>query len=195
MDDIGNPTKVTKSERHLVNDAIRTQWSENITDEDEKIISVDELDDLTGLVLPKSVKFDIDEVRLRGKTDTGIKTGGKVILALPDTALPDITHVEPGQMEVVPTGKAKKKEKIRTIKTKGFLKALKPEVQTYDITLHGPLVDTRMEPAPGREEIELYPVNAPYAYIRISFDHGTHEYLYEVLEPVLSLAEADLFRN
>lgn len=191
MEEIGNRPSELKAERRLMNDAIRTQWSENITDEDEKIVLVDELDDLTGLVLPKSVKFEIDEVKLRGKTDAGIKTGSKVILALPDIALPAITKVEPVQSKVVPTSKGKK-AKPRTIKKRGFLKAFKPEVETYDMNLHGPLVETRMEPAPGREEIELYPVNAPYAYVRISFDHGTHEYQYEVLEPVLSPTEADL---
>jgi len=189
---IRNYRNGSEAERHLMNDAIRTQWSEGVTDQDEKIVSVDELDDLTGLVLPKSAKFEIDDVRLRGKTDTGVRTGDTVIFALPDNAIPKITQVELGKPELVTTGVAKKKAEPRTIKPKGFLKVLKPEVQSYDINVHGPLVDVRMEPAPGREEIELYPVNEPYAYIRISFDHSTHEYLYEVLEPVLSSAEADL---
>ncbi len=48
---------------------------------------------------------------------------------------------------------------------------------------------------PGIEEIELYPVNEPYAYIRIFYDHSTHEYTYSVLEPQLSPAEEDLFRD
>jgi len=50
-----------------------------------------------------------------------------------------------------------------------------------------------MRPSPGLEEIELYPVNEPYAYVRVTYDGTTHEYTYNVLEPVLSPAEQELF--
>ena len=40
--------------------------------------------------------------------------------------------------------------------------------------------------------MEMYPVNEPYAYIRITYDHSTHEYTYHVLEPVLTEAEKEL---
>ena len=42
------------------------------------------------------------------------------------------------------------------------------------------------KPQPGVEEVEIYPVNPPYAYIQIIYDHSTHEYTYQVLEPVLT---------
>ena len=59
---------------------------------------------------------------------------------------------------------------------------------------HGPLVDLSSRPQPGVEEVEIYPVNPPNAYIRITYDHSTHEYTY-VLEPVLTAPEADLLKE
>ena len=187
---VGKNQMGSQAEKHLVNDAIRTQWSENISDLDEKIVSVDELDDLTGLVLPKSAKFEIDEVSLRERT--GIKVGGKVILALPDIPQTDTANLEPAVSEVVTTGKKMKKAKSPITKKTGFFKVWKPEIKTYNPQTDGPLVNIVMRPAPGLEEIELYPVNDPYASVRISFDHNTHEYTYEVLEPILSPVEMDL---
>jgi len=65
----------------------------------------------------------------------------------------------------------------------------------YSARTHGPLVDLTFRPRPGVEQIELYPVNEPYAYVRITYDNATHEYTYEVLEPKLTPAEADLFKD
>jgi len=65
----------------------------------------------------------------------------------------------------------------------------------YSARTHGPLVDLTFRPRPGVEQIELYPVNEPYAYVRITYDNATHEYTYEVLEPKLTPAEADLFED
>ena len=41
----------------------------------------------------------------------------------------------------------------------------------------------------------MYPVNEPYAYVRITYDHSTHEYIYDVLEPILSDPEKDLLKE
>ena len=43
--------------------------------------------------------------------------------------------------------------------------------------------------------MEMYPVNEPYAYVRIIYDHFTHEYTYQVIEPVLSEPEKDLLKE
>jgi len=73
------------------------------------------------------------------------------------------------------------------------LTTLRPLITEYDPNLHGPLVDLTYQPRPGIEEIELYPVNPPYAYIRITYDHTTHENTYGILEPILTKAEEELF--
>ena len=41
----------------------------------------------------------------------------------------------------------------------------------------------------------MYPVNEPFAYVRIIYDHFTHEYTYQVIEPVLSEPEKDLLKE
>ena len=46
--------------------------------------------------------------------------------------------------------------------------------------------------AEGVEEIEIYPVQAPYAFVRIMHDTIHHEYRYEVIEPPLSERESNV---
>ena len=41
----------------------------------------------------------------------------------------------------------------------------------------------------------MYPVNEPYAFVRIIYDHATHEYTYLVLEPLLTEPEKDLLKE
>ncbi|MDO9538679.1 MAG: hypothetical protein Q7J09_01555, partial [Methanocalculus sp.] len=67
--------------------------------------------------------------------------------------------------------------------------------EEYDQKTHDPLVDLTYKPAPGVEEIETYPVHPPYAYIRILYDVVSHEYTYQVIEPVLTQAEEDLYNE
>ncbi|MCD6513279.1 MAG: type II/IV secretion system ATPase subunit [Thermoplasmata archaeon] len=43
------------------------------------------------------------------------------------------------------------------------------------------------------EVVEVHPVTKPYSYVRILYDNDTHEYLYEVLEPKLSMEERKIF--
>ena len=73
------------------------------------------------------------------------------------------------------------------------LTTLRPLITEYDPNLHGPLVDLTYQPRPGIAEIELYPVNEPYAYIRITYDQTNNENTYGILEPILTKAEEELF--
>ncbi len=82
-------------------------------------------------------------------------------------------------------------------KKTGFLSkftAIKPQKQreTYNPDIHGPVVDLTFVPPPGVEEIEVYPVNPPFAYIRITYNYPNHEYLYEVVEPLYTDSEKKL---
>ena len=74
-----------------------------------------------------------------------------------------------------------------------LFKMIRHETEEYDPKIHGPVVDLELRPRAGVEEIELYAVNEPYAYVRVIYDNNTHEYTYMVLEPQLSPAETDLF--
>lgn len=42
------------------------------------------------------------------------------------------------------------------------------------------------------EVVELHPITKPFSYIRILYDNENHEYIYEVLEPSLSIEERKL---
>jgi len=71
-------------------------------------------------------------------------------------------------------------------------KAFAQKVEEYDSRIHGPLVDLVFKDEPGIDEVEVYPVNEPYAYVRITFNRHTHEYNYAVIEPEVSEDEEKL---
>jgi flagellar protein FlaI len=48
---------------------------EQVTDADQKIINVDQISDLSGLILPKGVSFKIDELKLHGRISAFEGTG------------------------------------------------------------------------------------------------------------------------
>lgn len=83
-------------------------------------------------------------------------------------------------------------EKKSLFKKLGSISPLSKKREAYDPKIHGMMVDLMFQPPPGTEEIEVYPVNAPYAYVRITYNYSTHEYLYEVVEAVYSEAENKL---
>lgn len=95
--------------------------------------------------------------------------------------------VQPDQ--VSDTSKPEKKSFLSSL-TK--IAPLTKKREQYDPKIHGMMVNLTFEPPPGTEEIEVYPVNPPYAYIRITYNYITHEYLYEVVEPVYTDAELKL---
>jgi archaeal flagellar protein FlaI len=98
-------------------------------------------------------------------------------------------------LKISKLSKPKKGEKASLIKKIGSLSPLSKKHETYDPKIHGMMVDLTFQPPPGTEEIEVYPVNPPYAYIRITYSYSTHEYLYEVVEPVYSEAEKKLIEE
>ena len=81
-------------------------------------------------------------------------------------------------------------QKIKDIITKREI-----EFEKYDIVKHGPLVDLSGEDNSGVREIELYPINPPYSYIRILYDMEIHEYQYKVIEPELTDMEKRLLED
>ncbi|MBP2029713.1 flagellar protein FlaI [Methanohalophilus levihalophilus] len=76
-----------------------------------------------------------------------------------------------------------------------LLTASKLKFEDYDITKDGPLVDLSMPAGTAQREVELYPINPPYSYVRITYDTDIHEYMYTVLEPLLSASEKELLEN
>lgn len=168
--------------------------TEMVTDADKKIINVDQISDLSGLILPKGVSFKIDELKLHGRISAFEGTG---------TLPPDFDEIWKKNFSTagfkdldigadIGLDKIKSKAEPKKFGLTSLFKAIHTTIEEYDPKIHGPLVDITFRPQPGIEEVEIYPVNPPYAYIRIIYDHATHEYTYIVLEPVLTDPEKEL---
>ncbi len=171
--------------------------TEMVTDADKKIVNVDQISDFSGLILPKGVSFKIDELKLHGRISAFEGTG---------TLPPDFDEIwkknfstagfkdldidaEIGLEKIKPLTEAKKPW------FSSLFKAIHTTIEEYDPKKHGPLVDISFKSSPGTEEVEIYPVNPPYAYIQIIYDHATHGYTYSVLEPLLTDPEKELLRR
>ncbi len=170
-----------------------------VADGDEKIISVDQITDLSGLILPKGATFKVEEINLHGRINAFEGTGGS---GLP-TEFAEIWKKEFSTAgfkdldidEEIVAEKVKAKPEAKKFGLGSLFKAIRPELVEYDPKVHGPMVDLTFAPKPGIEEMEMYPVNEPYAFVRITYDHSTHEYMYHVLEPILSDPEKDLLKE
>ncbi|MDD1674249.1 MAG: Flp pilus assembly complex ATPase component TadA, partial [Methanomicrobiales archaeon] len=176
--------------------ARKTQWSSGAASaEAEKIVSIDQIKDISELILPKGATFDIDEVKLQGRTNVfDVTSAGTLPTEIDEiwkTGLPSVGLKDIG-IGAESVEEPKSKGILGRVGKIGLFKAIRPESVEYNRKIHGPLVDLTLKPEPGVEEIELYPVNEPYAYIRVTYDNATHEYTYKVLEPELTEAERDL---
>ncbi len=168
--------------------------AEKVTDHEEKIISVDQITDFSGLILPKGATFKIDELKLHGRINAFESTGtlpqefNEIWKREFSTAGFKDLDID-GEIEI---GKEKLKAEPKKFSQSSLFKAISSEQEVYDPRKHGPLVDLIFQPKPGLEEMEMYPVNEPFAYARITYDHSTHEYTYNVLEPLLTEPEKEL---
>jgi flagellar protein FlaI len=171
----------------------------DVSEEDEKIITVDQISGISGLILPKGTTFSIDELRLHGNISSyeGISTG-----AIPaeldelwkkNFSAAGFKDLDIGQ-ELLDEGLKSSKES-KKFSIGALFKAIRHDQEEYDPSKHGPLVDLTFHDHAGIEAMELYPVNEPYAYIRVTYDHSTHEYMYHVLEPALTDPEKELLRE
>lgn len=176
----------------------KTRWSGGAVPDAEEngesvlagITDAEDISALSELILPKAATFDVEELALdQAARDAPLGMGSlpPEIDTLWKEAFPTITE----EARSVVIGKDQEKKAGFLGKINLFTKLVR-KVEEYDPRRHGPLVDLAFTPGPGIEEVELYPVNEPYAYIRIIYDNASHEYTYEVLEPVLSDAEKEL---
>lgn len=94
--------------------------------------------------------------------------------------------------EPAPASGAAEPEKKSLLSSFSKIAPLAKKREQYDPKVHGMMVNLTFEPPPGTEEIEVYPVNPPFAYIRITYNYSTHEYLYEIVEPIYTEAEKKL---
>ncbi len=166
-----------------------------IRDLTEKIGESEKL--LTDLIIPGGDKLDIETLKTR-LGDSRVIEHRRVMLpesveSIWEKTLMEITHVEE---EVV----AKPEVEEEIIEKPNLIQRItnhfQPEkivLEDYDPEKHGALVELTLDNDYSLEEVELYPVNEPYSYVRISYNPDTHTYLYEVLEPEMGPGEEELF--
>ncbi len=167
------------------------------TEEDEAeagVISVEELGNLADLILPKNATFRIDELHVnRHACDFDFADNARIVSKFDDILSRTLSTATLSRAaEVVtppPEVEPQRVSRFRKLR----LPKVRQVVEEYNPAVHGPLVDLAFRATQGVEEIELYPVHEPYAYIRVTYDSATHEYTYNVIEPELSPAEQELF--
>ena len=167
-------------------------------EKDDRIISVDQLSDLSGLILPKGATFQVDEIKLHGRINAFESTGtGTLPPELADIWKREFSTAGFKDLESEFSFDEEKATPAATKKSRfsALFSVIHSATVEYNPKEHGPLVDLSFESQPGVEEMEMYPVNAPYAYVRVIYDHSTHEYTYQVIEPVLSEPEKDLLKE
>ena len=170
---------------------------EQVTDADKKIINVDQISDISGLILPKGVSFKIDELKLHGRI-SAFEGTGTLPTDFDEIWKKNFSTAGFKDLDIdADIGIEAKKPKVeqKRFGLRSLFKAVHSTIEEYDPKKHGPLVDISFKPQPGVEEVEIYPVNPPYAYIQIIYDHTTHEYTYLVLEPHLTDPEKDLLKE
>ncbi|WP_406661149.1 type II/IV secretion system ATPase subunit [Methanolobus sp. ZRKC3] len=71
----------------------------------------------------------------------------------------------------------------------------KINLDPYNIVEHGPIVDFTISADDPFKEVELYGVNPPYGYVRIAYNPESHEFQYQVIEPILTQKEYELLKT
>ncbi|MGE5832030.1 MAG: type II/IV secretion system ATPase subunit, partial [Methanomicrobiales archaeon] len=185
----GTPADEGAGEKEEVH-AKKTRWSEGEMEEgQEAVVSVDEIKDISNLILPKGATFAIDEVKLHEHTAVFNAKGSVIPSELAENWQ---SQLPSGVIKDIVIGKTEEAKPKGLFGKLNIMKVIRKEVEEYNPRIHGPLVDLDFRPAPNIEEVEVYPVNEPYAFIRVLHDNASHEYTYTVLEPVLNQAEKDL---
>ncbi|MCK4269037.1 MAG: hypothetical protein KAW93_01005, partial [Methanogenium sp.] len=181
--------------------AKKTRWSDKTAEDvgvSETIISIDNIEKYSDLILPKSVTFNIEELHIdQSKNSLDLSDRNAIMADIEGIAKPTfipkaIKEIKP---EVSPQKKDVKKSRFDKFKELRFGKAATQASEKYDIKIHGPIVNLYLKPEEGVEEIEIYQVNEPYAYVRIIYDNNSHEYNYQIIEPELSDAEKELLKE
>ncbi|MCL7415164.1 MAG: type II/IV secretion system ATPase subunit, partial [ANME-2 cluster archaeon] len=154
---------------------------------------------LSELIMPSGGKLDVHSLQTR-LGDSRLFEHRRVIL--PDTVesvwektLQEITQLE--KEEVIKPEVEEVQVSLPSLleRLTGRFKREKVVLEDYDPQKHGPLVDLSLRDDFPYDEVELYEVNEPYAYVRVVYNPAYHSYLYQTLEPILSEGETQLFNE
>lgn len=183
------------------NEAKKTKWS----DEEDKvargIVAVDEIGDFSDMILPQGATFEVEDLHLgSGSSAFDLVNMGTALSEIDEIWKPGFPTIPFGADELsqLSTDKGVAAEtagRLGFMKKLGLMKTIREKAEEYDPRIHGPLVDLTMQVVQGQEEVELYPVNEPFAYVRIIYDNSTHEHVYQIIEPELNTAERELLEE
>ncbi|WP_292465177.1 type II/IV secretion system ATPase subunit [Methanolobus sp.] len=151
------------------------------------------VDELANLILPTDENVSIEE--LKGKINVSFED----VCYIEDISEERETHwslilKEIFEMPVIEEDLLEEDEVQESLKDRVNKLFARKKINTdpYDMIAHGPIVDFTISPESPFKEVELYGVNAPYAYIRIAYNPESHEFQYQALEPKLSQKEQEL---
>jgi flagellar protein FlaI len=191
------PTPSTAPEM-IKNEAKHTRWSGEADEGAGRIVNVDEIGDFSDMILPSGATFEVEDLHLgTGSSAFDLMDMGTVISEIDEIWKPGFPTIPLGadelsQLSTETETAAEGAGPLGFMKKVGLFKTVLEKVEEYDPRIHGPLVDLTMKAVQGQEEVELYPVNEPFAYIRIIYDNSTHEHVYQIIEPELNEAEREL---
>ncbi|EHQ35797.1 ATPase, T2SS/T4P/T4SS family [Methanoplanus limicola] len=203
LQDFEDKIKAVDTEIKIYPAAKKTRWSDEGGYGDREI-SYSSNEEFSDLILPKGATIELEDFKLKSKDKAFLPEEKDEILSRIDSIFsknfPDEKTVISGRLTDF---KRKKKGKIfgETKPAKkffsGFKKPEKVYQAEYNPSVHGSIVDLTFNPenVEGLEEVELYPVNEPYAYVRIIYDKNTNEHIYNVIEPSLNKAEEELLQE
>ena len=158
----------------------------------DAIVDIDDAS-LSDLILPEGSDIKIEEIKFKHDSshlDIIKKTElPKEVESIWEKTIKEIVKVEePEEVEEIKPQESLYDKLVNKFTRRKF------EIEEYSFVEHGPLVDFTMPDGANYEEIDLYEVNAPYAYVRIIHDPDLHEFKYQVIEPTLTENEADLLK-
>ena len=193
----------TPSDAHAMakGEAKKTKWSGEDDEGPRSIVNVDEIGDFSDMILPQGATFEVEDLHLgTGSSAFDLADMGTVLSEIDEIWKPGFPTIPFGAEELSQLSTEKEKAEgdagRRGFMQKiGLFKAAAGKTEEYDPRIHGPLVDLTMKAVQGQEEVELYPVNEPFAYIRIIYDNSTHEHVYQIIEPELNPAESELLEE
>ncbi|WP_326493495.1 type II/IV secretion system ATPase subunit [Methanogenium organophilum] len=162
------------------------------------IISAEEAANFSDLILSGGAELDLEDFHISDSSRIfEMSNRTDIISALDEIVEGDLESLDLSKMRPAESLSEEGPEQVDQKKKfgQGIFGKIRGKVVQYDPAIHGSLINLAHDSADGIEEIELYPVNEPYAYIRIIFDHNSHEYLYTVIEPELSEGEKILVQE
>jgi flagellar protein FlaI len=167
---------------------------------DTRSIIVNQIAEPKELSLPTAATFEIEKITLPGHiiperswTDIQPPEIDKIPDKDPDRY--ELDDLDDLFEDVKPETRRTKPEPAKKFSFTSLFTERKPEIVEYNPKIHGPLVDLTFNPGPAVEEVKMYPVNEPFAYVRIIYNYFTHEYMYQVIDPVLTDPENELLNE